>query len=79
MKFLLRSGKLAMLDKVKDAIEGKWVRFEGWLLYDYFHADQSKTTMPNLPTCPDDGQEHSGCNWRATPWEVHPVTKYIVQ
>lgn len=74
-----RSDYFAMLDKVKNEIEGKWVRFEGWMLYDYIHADQSKTTMPNLPTCPDDGQEHPDCNWRATPWEVHPVTKYTVQ
>jgi hypothetical protein len=68
----------AMLEKVKEQIEGKWVRFEGWMLYDYIHANQSKTTAPTLSTCPDDGENHPNCNWRATPWEVHPVTKYTV-
>jgi hypothetical protein len=52
-----------MLQKVKDKIEGKWVRFEGWMMYDYIHANQSESTAPG----------HAG-NWRATPWEVHPVT-----
>lgn len=68
----------AMLAKVKGQIEGKWVAFGGWMLYDKFHEDQSKSAKPNLPTCPDDGKNHSGCNWRATPWEVHPVTEYKV-
>jgi hypothetical protein len=55
-KFGLDDGDYdAMLDSVRGQIEGKWVRFEGWMLYDYIHANQSKSTQPNLPTCPDDG------------------------
>jgi hypothetical protein len=57
----------AMLQTVKDQIEHKWVRFEGWMLYDYLHEDKSESTSPGT----------SG-NWRATPWEVHPVTAYKV-
>jgi hypothetical protein len=46
---------------------GKWVLFQGWMLYDSFHADESESTAPGRPG-----------NWRATPWEVHPVTYYEV-
>ena len=57
----------AMLQAVKDEIEHKWVRFEGWMLYDYFHAAASESIHPG-----------KAGNWRATPWEVHPVTAYSV-
>lgn len=63
-----------MLKSVRADIGHKWVRFEGWMLYDDFHENQSKSIKPKLPTCPNDGKIHQGCNWRATPWEVHPVT-----
>jgi len=53
----------AMLQKVKDNIEGKWMRFEGWMMYDYIHANQSESTAPG-----------NSSNWRATPWEVQPST-----
>jgi len=56
-----------MLQVVRQQIEGKWVKFEGWMMYDYFHADQSESTHPKNET-----------NWRATAWEVHPVTGYTV-
>ncbi len=65
-----------MLAAVRKDIQGKWIQFDGWTMYDYFHESASKSTRPNLPTCPDDGQQHPNCNWRATPWEVHPVTAY---
>jgi hypothetical protein len=56
-----------MLQTVKEQIAGKWVKFEGWMMFDYFHEDQSESTRP--------GNES---NWRATAWEVHPVTSYTV-
>ena len=46
-------------------LQGHWVRFSGWLLYDWRHANESQNTHPNDP------KQH---NWRATAWEVHPVT-----
>jgi hypothetical protein len=42
---------------------GRWCRFEGWLLFDREHADESENTA----------QAATG-NWRATAWELHPVT-----
>ena len=69
----------AMLAKVRQQIEGKWVRFEGWMLYDSYHVNESRTTAhPTTPTCKDDGTDPSPCVWRASAWEVHPVTKYSV-
>ncbi|PYS49151.1 MAG: hypothetical protein DMF68_10915 [Acidobacteria bacterium] len=68
----------AMRQKVEDQIKGKWVKFSGWMLYDFIHANASQSTAPSNPVCPNDGKEHTGCNWRATPWEVHPVTAFEV-
>jgi hypothetical protein len=42
---------------------GKVCRFEGWLLFDIGHANESENTNPGDPD-----------NWRATAWELHPVT-----
>jgi hypothetical protein len=42
---------------------GKVCRFEGWLLFDSEHADESENTNP--------GDQD---NWRATAWELHPIT-----
>ena len=67
-----------MRKAVEDQLRGKWVKFSGWMLYDFIHANASKSTSPTQPTCPNDGQQHPNCNWRATPWEVHPVTAYSV-
>ena len=68
----------AMRKAVEDKLKGKWAKFSGWMLRDFIHANASQTTAPGNPVCPNDGQQHSGCNWRATPWEVHPVTAYTV-
>jgi hypothetical protein len=68
----------AMRQSVEDKLKGKWVKFTGWMLYDFVHANASQSTSPSQPACPQDGQMHSNCNWRATPWEVHPVTAYAV-
>jgi len=42
---------------------GRRCRFEGWLLFDREHADESENIAPG-----------SRGNWRATAWELHPVT-----
>lgn len=76
-KFGLDDSKYStMLKKVSDEILHKWVRFEGWMLYDRYHENAAKSTRSNQTTCTKPGQ--TKCNWRATPWEVHPVTKYTV-
>ncbi|MBA3569816.1 MAG: hypothetical protein H0W34_03445 [Pyrinomonadaceae bacterium] len=46
---------------------GRLVRFEGWLLFDSSHARESENIAPGTPL-----------NWRATAWEIHPVTKIEV-
>lgn len=43
---------------------GHWCEFEGWLYFDVGHAEESENTSPR----------RSG-NWRATGWEIHPITK----
>ena len=46
---------------------GHWVEFEGWLYFDVGHAEESENTAPQKPE-----------NWRATAWELHPVTRITV-
>ena len=43
---------------------GHWCEFEGWLYFDVGHAEESENTAPHNPS-----------NWRATAWEIHPVTR----
>jgi hypothetical protein len=52
---------------LKAKLEGKWVEFTGWLLFDIAHIKEAENTHPNGPR-----------NWRATCWEVHPVTSFRV-
>jgi hypothetical protein len=66
----------AMRQLVEDKIKGKRVKFSGWMLYDYIHENASQSTRPNQPVCANFGDKN--CNWRATPWEVHPVTAYEI-
>jgi len=44
-------------------LTGRRARIEGWLLFDGEHDEESENTRPG----------HRG-NWRATAWEIHPVT-----
>ena len=46
---------------------GHWVEFEGWLYFDLGHDEDSENIAPGKPD-----------NWRATAWEIHPVTKFTV-
>jgi hypothetical protein len=48
---------------LRTRIKGKWVEVTGWLMFDVIHIDEAENTNPG-----GDG------NWRATCWEVHPVT-----
>jgi hypothetical protein len=59
--------KLGDLASVRKAIQGHWVKFTGWMLYDYIHKSNAKNTKPK-----------SKAIWRATAWEVHPVTAFKV-
>ncbi len=48
---------------LKASIEGHWVKVRGWLFFDAEHRGQSENTAPGNPG-----------NWRATAWEIHPIT-----
>jgi hypothetical protein len=48
---------------LKKAFQGKWVEVTGWLMFDEMHRKQAENTNPGNPK-----------NWRATCWEIHPVT-----
>jgi hypothetical protein len=50
---------------LKKRLLGKRVEFEGWMFFDSPHTSQATNTHPNDP-------KHN--NWRATCWEIHPVT-----
>jgi hypothetical protein len=52
------------LPALRRDLAGRLCRFEGWLLFDREHADESLNTAPGNPV-----------DWRATAWELHPVTK----
>lgn len=50
-------------DIVKAKIRHKWIRVRGWLLFDVEHIQNADHT------------NHGGKKiWRATVWEVHPIT-----
>lgn len=54
-------------DALRRALTGRFCRFEGWLFFDAGHADESENIAPGRPG-----------NWRATAWEIHPVTRIEV-
>ena len=41
----------------------KWVKVDGWMMFDSQHANAAENTNPG-----------GANNWRATAWEIHPVT-----
>jgi hypothetical protein len=51
---------------LKDQIEGKWVKFTGWLTYDYKHRGNASN------------RKKTGNIWRATAWELHPITAWKI-
>jgi hypothetical protein len=52
------------LEKLQRELTGRQVRFQGWLFFDAVHAGESENIAPGRAN-----------NWRATAWELHPVTK----
>ena len=50
---------------LRTTLERRWVRFTGWLFYDFHHKGEAQNTAT------------TGTNiWRATAWEIHPVTSF---
>lgn len=54
-------------EKLASTLTGKHVRITGWMLFDGEHVNMAENTTPNHPG-----------NWRATAWEIHPVTSIEV-
>jgi len=52
---------------LRRAYLGRWVRVTGWLLFDAEHANAAENTAPGRAR-----------NWRATAWEVHPISSIEV-
>ena len=46
---------------------GHKVKISGWMLFDFEHIDEAENTGPKRRD-----------NWRATAWEIHPVTDITV-
>ena len=54
-------------DALARELEGHWCHFEGWLLFDIGHDEESENI-----------NQGGVKNWRATAWEIHPVTSIRV-
>jgi len=48
---------------LRQQLRGRWIRVTGWLLFDVEHTENATNTNPG-------GRKI----WRATVWEVHPIT-----
>jgi hypothetical protein len=49
--------------KLRTQFRHKWAKVRGWMTFDSQHANASENTNPG-----------GANNWRATAWEIHPVT-----
>ena len=49
---------------LRTKILGRWVKVQGWMFFDVEYKNGAENTNPG-----DKG------NWRATAWEIHPVTR----
>ena len=54
-------------ETLQQQLVNHWCEFEGWLYFDLGHAEESENISPGKRG-----------NWRATAWELHPVTKITV-
>ncbi len=66
-KLLSAKGEDWSTRTLRDHILGRWVKVRGWMLFDFEHERQAENTNP--------GNER---NWRATSWEIHPLTSMEV-
>jgi len=53
--------------KSSQGIKGKWIEVTGWLMFDSMHVNEAENTNPG-----------GNGNWRATCWEIHPITGMTV-
>ncbi len=60
---MVKTGEDWTTAAIAGKFKGKWVEVTGWLTFDTAHIPEAENTNPGNPS-----------NWRATCWEVHPVT-----
>ena len=48
---------------LRKQLRGEWIKVQGWMMFDAQHANAAENTNPG-----------GANNWRATAWEIHPVT-----
>jgi len=65
--FMAQQGEDWSTPTLKQRLLNHWVRFTGWLFWDIEHVDEAENTTPGR-----------AANWRATAWEIHPVTEIKV-
>ena len=62
-RFMANQGKDWSTARLKQTILHQWVRVQGLMLFDTEHDDEAENT------------NRGGVgNWRATAWEIHPIT-----
>ncbi len=52
---------------IRNNFVGRWVEVQGWMLFDIEHLNMAEHTNPGNTK-----------NWRATAWEIHPVTSITI-
>jgi hypothetical protein len=57
-------------EALKDMLKGHMVKIQGWLFYDHSHETENYADDPDNNIGKD--------NWRATSWEIHPITNIEV-
>src|SRR5262249_10943105 len=62
-----RRGEDWSTEALRTKLIGKWTEFTGWMMFDFEHVRQAENTNPGNPS-----------NFRATCWEIHPVTSLKV-
>lgn len=55
---------------LKKLLLHRTVQFQGWIFFDSDHVNQATNTHPTDP---------KRNNWRATCWEIHPVTGFAIK
>jgi hypothetical protein len=54
-------------ESLRRSLMGRRCRVEGWMLFDAEHEGEAENTAPGR-----------ALNWRATAWEIHPLTRLEV-
>ena len=65
--FMAERGEDWSTETLHQTLLGHWVRLTGWLFWDYEHANASEHIG-----------RRGGYAWRATAWEIHPVTAITI-